>query len=100
MEDDDDIVEVAEAFGGEEVPPHLRALADAAQSGDAAALLAALGTSLIRLSPSRSSLVGKLVGYGVLRDLDLVFAVVEVYFQIFFNAFCHLLNKKSLPFIK
>jgi hypothetical protein len=75
MEDDDDIVEVAEAFGGgasddEEVPPHLRALAEAAQSGDAAALLAALGTSLISLSASRSSLVGKLVGYWVLRDLD------------------------------
>jgi hypothetical protein len=48
MEEDDDIIDAAEVFGDvsddEEVPPHLRALADAAQSGDVAALLAALGT--------------------------------------------------------
>ncbi|XP_062216803.1 uncharacterized protein LOC133916922 [Phragmites australis] len=46
MDDDDDIAEHAEAFGDpsddEEVPPHLRSLAGAAQSGDVAALLAAL----------------------------------------------------------
>jgi hypothetical protein len=66
IEEDDDIIDAAEVFGDvsddEEVPPHLRALADAAQSGDVAALLAALGTGLIRPSPPRSSLVGWLAG--------------------------------------
>lgn len=66
MEEDDDIVEVAEAFGGasddEDVPPHLRALADAAESGDAAALLAGLGNGLIRLFPPRLYFTGTLLG--------------------------------------
>lgn len=68
-DDDDDIAEHAEAFGGvsddEEVPPHLRALANAAQTGDVAALLAALGTGLIRPVLLRSLNTGKLLGlYG------------------------------------
>ena len=48
--DDDDIADHAEAFApasdDEEapLPPHLRALADAAQTGNADALRAALGT--------------------------------------------------------
>jgi hypothetical protein len=65
-DDDDDIAEHAEVFGGvsddEEVPPHLRALANAAQTGDVAALLAALGIGLIRPILLRPSITGKHLG--------------------------------------
>jgi hypothetical protein len=65
-DEDDEMAEHAEAFAGasddEDVPPHLRALANAAQTGDVAALVAALGTSLIRLILLRSSFIGALLG--------------------------------------
>lgn len=60
--DEDDVADHAEAFGGPSddddapLPPQLRALADAAQSGNVDALRAALGTGLITPPPlSRSS---------------------------------------------
>ena len=60
-DEDDDMAEHAEAFGGasddEDVPPHLRALANAAQTGD----VAALGTDLICLILLRSSFIGALI---------------------------------------
>ena len=65
-DEDGDMAEHAEAFGGasddEDVPPHLRALASAAQTGDIAALVAALGTGLIRPILLRSSFIGALLG--------------------------------------
>jgi hypothetical protein len=65
--DDDDVAEHAEAFAAasddEEVPlpPHLRALADAAQMGNVDALRAALGTAL--LVPPRHPLPYWLLGF-------------------------------------
>lgn len=65
-DEDDDMAQHAEAFGGvsddEDVPPHLRALANAAQSGDVTALVAALGTGLIRPILLLSSFIGALLG--------------------------------------
>lgn len=65
-DEEDDMAEHAEAFGGasddEDVPPHLRALANAAQTGDVDALVAALGTRLTRPIQLQSSFIGALLG--------------------------------------
>jgi hypothetical protein len=67
--DDDDVAEHAEAFAAasddEEVPlpPHLRALADAAQMGNVDALRAALGTALLLPHPTRNFDPRRLLGF-------------------------------------